>query len=56
MTDRDLNEAEWEFVCSCLEVIANSNPEGPTEWEAERYQDLLDMGFTEQWIAENMWC
>lgn len=54
MTDRDLTDEEWGYVSSCLHAIANSDPEGPTESEWEKYQSLLDMGFTEKWVAENM--
>lgn len=54
MTDRNLTDEEWGFVSACLNAIANSDPESPTEWEWEKYQSLLDMGFTEKWIAENI--
>ena len=54
MTDRNLTDEEWDFVSACLNAVAYSNPESPTEWEHEQYMNLLDMGFTEKWIAENM--
>lgn len=54
MTDRDLTDEEWDYVSACLNQIALSDPEGPTEPEWEMYKSLLDMGFTEKWIAENM--
>ena len=54
MTDRNLTEEEWGYVRMCLNAIALSDPEGPGAPEWEKYQSLLDMGFTERWIAENM--
>lgn len=54
MTDRDLTDEEWDFVSACLNAVASSDPEGPTEWEYEQYMHLLNMGFTENWIAENI--
>ena len=54
MTDKNLTDEEWGYVSSCLHEIANYNPEGPTEREDEMYHDLLNMGFSEKWIAENM--
>jgi hypothetical protein len=54
MTDMNLTDEEWGFVSACLNTIASGHPDGPTEWEAEQYQSLLDMGFTETWIAENI--
>jgi len=54
MTDRNLTDEQWDFVIACLNAVAGSDPEGPTEWEYEQYTNLLDMGFSEKWIAENM--
>jgi hypothetical protein len=54
MTDRNLTDEEWGYVSMCLNAIALSDPEGPTEREDEMYHDLLNFGFSEQWIAENM--
>lgn len=55
MTDRDLTDEEWGYVSMCLNAIALSDPRADyTESEWEKYQSLLDMGFTEKWISENM--
>jgi len=54
MPDRDLTSEEYEFINSALDALALSDPAGPTAEEDRLYCSLLDMGFTEQWIAEQL--
>ena len=54
MPDRDLTSEEYEFINSALDALVLSDPAGPTAEEDRLYCSLLDMGCTEQWIAEQI--
>jgi|DEB0MinimDraft_10_1074344.scaffolds.fasta_scaffold45093_2 hypothetical protein len=54
MPDRDLTDEEYDFINTALDILAQSDPEGPTAEEDRVYCSLLDMGCTEQWIAEQI--
>ena len=54
MPDRELTYIEYVYVAMALDVITQSDPTGPTAEEDQMYCSLLDMGFTEQWIAEQI--
>jgi len=54
MPDRDLTDEEYDFINMALDVVAQSDPSGPNAEEDRMYCALLDMGCTEQWIAEQL--
>jgi len=54
MPDRDLTDKEYDFINTALDVVAQSDPSGPNAEEDRMYCSLLDMGCTEQWIAEQI--
>ena len=54
MPDRDLSPEEYEFINIALDALVMSDPSGPTVEEDRLYCSLLDMGCTEQWIAEQI--
>jgi len=54
MPDRELTNEEYDFVAMALDIITQSDPTGPGESAVWMEGWLLDMGFTEQWIAEQI--
>ena len=54
MPDRELTTEEYAFIDMALDVVAQSDPSGPNAEEDRMYCSLLDMGCTEQWIAEQL--
>ena len=48
MPDRDLTNEEYDFINRALDIVALSDPGGPTAEEDRMYCSLLDMGCTEQ--------
>ena len=54
MPDRELTNEEYDFVAMALDIIVQSDPTGPNAEEERMYCSLLDMGCTEQWIAEQL--
>jgi hypothetical protein len=54
MPDRELSDEEYDFINRALDIVALSDPGGPTAEEDRMYCSLLDMGCTEQWIAEQI--
>jgi hypothetical protein len=46
----DLCDFDIEQVTNLLNIVAFSDPGGPTPKEYEAYEELLHLGFSPQWI------
>ena len=54
MPDRELTNEEYDFVAMALDIITQSDPTGPGAAAVWVAGWLLGMGFTEQWISEQI--
>ena len=54
MPERELTSEEYAYIDATLEVLASSDPSGPNEEESRLYDSLIELGCSEQWIAEEI--